>query len=94
MSLRIACRNGFSVEHVPGFAYAGNSQNQKAMKAGRVLFNSQCKYNYSQRLRIGLVFKAHKLLYLSTLGLRVKTEKNGPIHEPAGCTLRAIPKKR
>ena len=36
-----------------------------------------------QRFRGGLVFKAHRLLYHSTLGLRVKKKKKGDSPAPA-----------
>ena len=41
------------------------------------------RYTYAQRFRGGLVLKAHRLLYHSTLGLRVIKKKT--LREKASC---------
>ena len=46
-------------------------------------------YRNVQRFRGGLVFKAHKLLYHSTLGLRVM-KKNKKFVRSAGCADRKM----
>ena len=43
-----------------------------------------------QRFRGGLVFKAHRILYHSTLGLRVIKKKKKKVTEPGGVALRML----
>ena len=60
--------------------FGGDELNQMKVKGSAVISHGEDGVLASSRFRGGLVFKAHRLLYHSTLGLRViEKEEEGTI---------------
>ena len=77
------------LEHPPGEVAAENVGHHST----RLCAQEQLRYKTLQRFRGGLVFKAHSLVYHSTLGSRVikkkkKTRYNQIVRQPEWCTVR------